>query len=149
MSVDTIRFILFLYIQNIPRLSLKSSLITEEEYPACTIMLLHVTDNALQTQNYSLNILLFAARTKKLHSAVVQGECVHGAATCHVDFPQGKNKVTCRLPLVNLACPCLHSDIFLVCGLEHGEHVCCCAVCLVCCSHLLYELAGKFWCILL
>lgn len=33
LSVDTARFILFLYIQNIPRLSLKSSLLTGEEYP--------------------------------------------------------------------------------------------------------------------
>ena len=37
LSVDTTRFILFLYIQNIPRLSLKSSLITGEEYPVLKV----------------------------------------------------------------------------------------------------------------
>jgi hypothetical protein len=39
LSVDTARFILFLYIQNIPRLSLKSSLLTGEEYPTSAITL--------------------------------------------------------------------------------------------------------------
>ena len=34
LSVDTVRFILFLYIQSTPRLSLKSSLLTGEEYPS-------------------------------------------------------------------------------------------------------------------
>lgn len=33
MSVDTVKFLLFLYVQNAPRLSLKAPAMTEDEYP--------------------------------------------------------------------------------------------------------------------
>ena len=52
LSVNTARFILFLYIQNIPRLSLKTSLLTGEEYPQHNLLLVlddvanHIEENS-------------------------------------------------------------------------------------------------------
>ena len=42
LCVDTVRFILFLYIQSTPRLSLKSSLLTGEEYPSIIVVIMWV-----------------------------------------------------------------------------------------------------------